>query len=225
MKPVLRKISWWIVGILGTLIGLYPVLYFFVDRNFGLLQSKSADLLISNLWNAGFYTHIILGGFALLIGWVQFPKAFRDRNRKLHKRIGMAYVTAAFFSSLAGIYIGLYATGGTVSIIGFISLGIIWLLTSMMGWFTAKKHNYDAHEDWMIFSYAACFAAVTLRIWLPILIIIHQGDFEPAYRIVAWLCWVPNMLVAYWIVRRRKDERNLKFKMENNTTVNDTYLK
>ena len=52
----------------------------------------------------------------------------------------------------------------------------------------------------MIYSYAACFAAVTLRIWLPTLTSI-MGEFIGAYRIVAWLCWVPNMIVAYFIVR------------------------
>lgn len=204
MKPTLSRIRWWIVGFLCTVIGLYPILYFVQDRNFGLLQSKSAELLSNPLWNTAFYTHIILGGFALLIGWAQFPKTFRDRYRKLHKKIGMGYVTSTFFSSLAGIYIGLHATGGIVSILGFVSLGIIWLGTTLMGWLTAKRHKYDAHENWMIFSYAACFAAVTLRIWLPVLITLHQGEFIPAYHMVAWLCWVPNMAVAFWIVGRRK---------------------
>ena len=210
VKPVIKKISWWIFGLLSIVIGLYPIIYFIIDRNFGLLHFKPAELLSSNLWNVAFYTHIILGGFALLIGWIQFPKGFRDRNRKLHKRIGMAYVGAVFFSSLTAIYIGLYATGGIVSILGFVSLGIVWFVTTMMGWFTAKKHDYDAHEDWMIFSYAATFAAVTLRIWLPILIMIYQGDFIPAYQIVAWLCWVPNIAVAFWIVRRRNIAVELK---------------
>jgi len=27
-------------------------------------------------------------------------------------------------------------------------------------------------------------------------------DFVPAYRVVAWLCWVPNLMVAYLIVKR-----------------------
>ncbi|MFC5623379.1 DUF2306 domain-containing protein [Algoriphagus winogradskyi] len=38
----------------------------------------------------------------------------------------------------------------------------------------AKKLDVDSHENWMIFSYAACFAAVTLRIWLPILVTVDQ---------------------------------------------------
>jgi hypothetical protein len=57
----------------------------------------------------------------------------------------------------------------------------------------------------MIYSYAACFAAVTLRLWLPLLVI-GFGDFIKAYTVVAWLCWVPNILVAYLIVRKLRSE-------------------
>jgi hypothetical protein len=27
--------------------------------------------------------------------------------------------------------------------------------------------------------------------------------FSRAYLIVAWLCWVPNLLIAEWMVHRR----------------------
>ena len=54
----------------------------------------------------------------------------------------------------------------------------------------------------MVYSYAVCFSAVTLRIWLPILIAI-TGEFESAYLIVGWLSWVPNLIVAYFIVNRK----------------------
>ena len=55
----------------------------------------------------------------------------------------------------------------------------------------------------MIRSYAMILAAVTLRIELPLLAMWLQG-FAPAYRIVAWSCWVPNLLVAEWIARRTR---------------------
>ena len=58
----------------------------------------------------------------------------------------------------------------------------------------------------MFFSYAACFAAVTLRIWLPLLTI-AMGESNSAYRIVAWLCWVPNIIVAILILRNKKTVR------------------
>jgi hypothetical protein len=54
----------------------------------------------------------------------------------------------------------------------------------------------------MIYSYGACLAAVTLRFWLPLLTVGFQLDFSVAYPIVAWLSWVPNLIVARWIVTR-----------------------
>jgi hypothetical protein len=53
----------------------------------------------------------------------------------------------------------------------------------------------------MLRSYALIFAAVTLRIELPLLIM-ALGEFTPAYQVVAWLSWVPNLLWAEWYVRR-----------------------
>jgi Kef-type K+ transport system membrane component KefB len=203
MRKFSNKFSWLIFAFLSISIGLYPILYFVFGRQFGVLSSHDPEQLNSLLWNSNFYTHIILGGFALAIGWIQFNQKLRDRNRKLHKRIGMAYVTAVFFSGIAGLYVAIYTAGGIIASLGFFSLGIVWLGTTMMGWKTAKSNDFDAHENWMIFSYAACFAAVTLRIWLPLLSSFF-GDFLTAYRIVAWLCWVPNMFVAYWIVKRNK---------------------
>lgn len=203
MKSFSKKITWFLFAFFSLVIGLYPILYFVFGRQFGVLNSHEPEQLNSLLWNTNFYTHIILGGFALAIGWIQFNQKLRDRNRKLHKRIGMAYVTAVFFSGIAGVYVSIYTAGGIISTLGFGSLGIVWLFTTGMGWKTAKSHDFDAHENWMIYSYAACFAAVTLRIWLPLLSNLF-GDFITAYRICAWLCWVPNMMVAYWIVNRNK---------------------
>ena len=185
------------------MIGLYPAIYFIVDRKFGLLGSKSEELLADTFWNIGFYGHIVLGGIALLIGWMQFSKKLRQKNLPLHRNVGKAYVIAALISGICGIYIGFFATGGIISAAGFISLGVIWLFTTVSSYLAVKKRDIRKHEIMMIFSYAACFAAVTLRIWLPILTSI-TGEFVSAYRIVAWLCWVPNVIVAFLIVKNRK---------------------
>jgi len=46
------------------------------------------------------------------------------------------------------------------------------------------------------------FAAVTLRIWLPLFQYGFGMDFVTAYVIIAWLCWVPNIIWAQWKVKR-----------------------
>lgn len=199
----MKKASWIIVGILSTLVGLYPGIYFLIDRQFGLLASKSAELLGDNSWNIAFYGHIVLGGIALLLGWLQFSHKLRRRYINLHRTIGKIYVISVLISGTCGLFIALYVTGGIISTIGFFTLGIIWLSTTILGFRAIRKGNVESHEKFMVFSYAACFAAVTLRFWLPILTIV-MGEFVSAYRIVAWLCWVPNIIIAYFIVRKTK---------------------
>ncbi len=50
-------------------------------------------------------------------------------------------------------------------------------------------------------SYALTLAAVTLRIWLP-MSQVAGIPFADAYQVVAWLCWVPNLVVAEWLIIR-----------------------
>lgn len=197
-----NKVAWFVFVVLAITIGLYPLFYLFVDREFGLLASKSESLLSNVFWNIGFYGHIMFGGIALLIGWIQFSKKMRTRNLNRHRLIGKIYVLSAIISGVCGIYIGFYATGGIISSIGFILLGIFWLYSTTTAYKAVRIGDIELHQGFMIYSYALCFAAVTLRIWLPLLTIAF-GNFVSTYRIVAWLCWVPNLIFAYFWVRRK----------------------
>jgi uncharacterized membrane protein len=198
---MVKKGLWILFATFALLIGLYPMIYFLIDRKFGLLNSKSVELLSNTFWNIGFYTHIIFGGIALFIGWTQFSLKMRNRRMALHRKLGKFYVVAVLLSALAGIYIGFFATGGWVSSAGFICLGIIWFYTTLKAYLYIKNAEIEKHQKMMVYSYAACFAAVTLRIWLPVLTMVY-GDFSKAYLVVAWLCWIPNLIVAYLITRK-----------------------
>ena len=194
---MMRTALWVLFAFLCVAIGLYPVIYLVADPHFGLLTTKSDALLASALWNAGFYTHIIFGGLALLSGWSQFSARLRHRRISLHRNLGKIYVVSVLLSGAAGVGIGAQATGGVVAGAGFMSLGIIWLYTTISAYRHIRTGRVDEHRKMMVYSYAACFAAVTLRLWMPILIPL-LGDFIPAYRLVAWLCWVPNLAVAWF---------------------------
>ncbi|MDR6843445.1 DUF2306 domain-containing protein [Flavobacterium granuli] len=198
---MLKKGLWIVLVVFAIVIGLYPSIYFLIDRKFGLLSSKSAELLTDTFWNISFYIHIILGGVALLIGWTQFSSKIRKWNLTLHKQIGKIYLASVILSSITGIYIAFFATGGFVCSLGFICLGIIWFYTTLKAYLYIKDKQIEQHQKMMVYSYAACFAAVTLRIWLPLLTMIY-GDFVKAYIMVAWLCWIPNLIFASLITRR-----------------------
>ena len=55
----------------------------------------------------------------------------------------------------------------------------------------------------MMRNYALTFAAVTLRMELGLIGALGY-EFEVAYPVVAWLAWVPNLvLVEWWLLARR----------------------
>ena len=206
MSRIGNKIAWFFFAFFAIGVSLYPILYgylAYIGVDEAIRSRKTAELLANVFWNTGFYTHISFGGIALLVGWLQFSKRFRNANLKRHRLIGKIYVIAVLIGGLSGLYIAFYATGGISAQLGFGSLAIIWLYTTSMAYKTIKNRDVQKHEIYMIYSYAACFAAVTLRIWLPMLTAFF-GDFIPAYRIVAWLCWVPNIIFAYFWVKRKE---------------------
>ncbi|MDT7833399.1 DUF2306 domain-containing protein [Flavobacteriaceae bacterium S356] len=199
----MKKLAWIVFGALSILISFYPFTYYLADEPVALLLSKSAELLSSNVYNIFFYTHITFGGIALLIGWLQFSKKLRRKYMNLHRWIGKIYVVAVLLSGPAGFYIAFHATGGLSPILGFSIGALIWVLLTTLGYTTIRKGNVEAHKKWMMYSYAGTFGAVTLRLWLPILILIF-GNFTEAYQVVAWLSWVPNLIVVYLILNKKE---------------------
>jgi hypothetical protein len=57
------------------------------------------------------------------------------------------------------------------------------------------------HREWVIRSFALAFAAVTLRLYLPIAQLLPV-EFDDAYRAISFLCWVPSLVVAEAYLRR-----------------------
>lgn len=199
----MRLLGWILFALLCVSIGVYPLLYLLGSGKIALLESKSDALLSNAGWRVGFYAHIVAGGIALMIGWTQFVKSWRTRYPHVHRSLGKLYIIAVCISGLAAVCIAPFATSGWIAALGFGSLGLIWLYTTLQAYLSVRRRDFVRHERLMIYSYAACFAAVTLRVWLPLLIVVFQLKFNTAYPIVAWLSWVPNLLVANWIVRQK----------------------
>ncbi|MFK8007414.1 MAG: DUF2306 domain-containing protein [Saprospiraceae bacterium] len=201
-----KKVLFFLFSFLAVGVGFYPLVFLASNTQFPILNGKSQELLGDVIWNISFYSHISLGGVALLIGWSQFSKKLRNKYLQLHRLIGKIYVGSVLLSAIGGIYIGFFAAGGIISKVGFISLGIIWFYTTLKAFLEVKKGRIEQHKKMMIYSYAACFAAVTLRLLLPLLIVFFH-EFVPAYQVVAWLCWVPNLLVAHFIILKKSKDK------------------
>jgi uncharacterized membrane protein len=196
----MKKVVSVLFSFLAVIVGLYPFFYF-LEEKFGLLNSKPGALVADAFWHTAFYIHITFGGLALLIGWIQFSPNVRIKRPRLHRFIGKAYVVSVLLSAFTGFYIAFFAMGGIVPVLGFMSLSILWFYTTLRAYLQVIKGQLIEHQKMMIYSYAFCFAAVTLRLWIPVLNVLF-GNFETAYQIVAWWCWIPNLLVAYFLCRK-----------------------
>ena len=100
---------------------------------------------------------------------------------------------------VSGFYLALNSSGGLVGHYGFALLAIFWVSATLIAFSCIRKRNIAAHQKWMIRSYALTLAALTLRIYISAFLI-SGVSFEDAYPLIAWLCWVPNIIIAEWVL-------------------------
>jgi uncharacterized membrane protein len=153
----------------------------------------------------GIYLHVFAASTALLLGPFQFSAHLRVRHPGLHRLSGRIYLLAGvLLGGLAGLYMSALAYGGPPARLGFALLALAWLYTGLRAYLAVRARELAAHRRWMVRNFALAFAAVTLRLWLPAFMASGM-DFAIAYPLVAWLCWVPNLLFAQWLLRQRDD--------------------
>jgi uncharacterized membrane protein len=146
--------------------------------------------------------HAVPAALALIIMPLQLHAGFRTRHPRAHRVIGRTYAGLVGVASLAALRIAPMALGGPVSAAGFTALALAWVASTALGARAAMRRRFDVHRGWMTRSAALTFAAVTLRLLLPLSTRVMGFDFVTAYRAIAWLCWLPNLLVAEWWLRR-----------------------
>ena len=194
------NISWWIlllssVGVAG---------YAFFTYGFLPIGDSVGPAMKTSFENNAFavYCHIFASSVALLLGPFQFSAKLRAGNIRVHRLIGRIYLSVGILiGGLAGLYIAQTAFGGLVSIIGFSALALLWLFTGTAAYLAIRNKDVTAHRKWMIRNFSLTFAAVTLRIYLG-LFFASGAQFEDFYPLLAWICWVPNLIIADWVFNR-----------------------
>jgi len=191
-------IWWWVAFVPALGIAGYALRYALIGER--AILPELAESFQVHFGSVLFHT--TFGPAALILGLVNLHPGMRARRWALHRWIGRVYLISGFVLGLAGGYLALFAAGGTIARLGFFFLAVATLVSLSVGYLKIRRREITEHREWMLRSYAFIFGAVTLRLWLPLLIIAHNGEFLPAYRIVAWISWVPNILLIEWYIRR-----------------------
>ncbi len=213
------------LAVVVTIVALAPYITF-NSENFNNATTRYETE--STLRYVGLFIHAFSGGVALILGPFQFLDGFRKRRQNLHRWMGRIYLVSILIGGLSAFIIAPGMISGLVGEFGLISLAILWLWTGAMAYRSIRNGDVESHREWMIRNFALTFAAATLRLWLgtliatqlPFLQTKYAGDFDAlfveVYRVVMWLCWVPNIIIAEWIVQRRRSPQAISSIAQNN---------
>jgi len=190
------------ISILAVFIGIYAFVLAFVlpSATFSPILQKLALTPIPSL------IHFIGGGIAILLGIIQFNSSIRKYHLSVHKILGSIYFFSVFSSGFASLYMSSQAHGGLIAQVGFSLLAIIWLLTAGLALKAVLQKDIEKHRFWIYLNYALTLAALTLRLQMPFGVALF--GFETFYPIVAWSCWLPNLYIAYLLVKKPKDSHD-----------------
>ena len=173
------------------------------NTDVGFLRIKQ-DYIDIDHWRIAFFVHIYASIWVLLAGFTQFSSQIRDYYPRVHRTFGYVYVAdVLLITGPAGLLMGVYANGGLPSNASFVTLAILWMTFTAMALVKAKKGDFASHRNFMIRSYALTLSAVTLRAWKWSITNSFEMPPMDVYRAVAWLGWVPNIIFAELLIRRR----------------------
>jgi uncharacterized membrane protein len=187
--------GWWaLAAVLSAGVAIFS--YRYLPR-IGPLSPGVVQNLFHRPW---LDVHVAGAATALLVGPLQFLPRLRARRRTLHRWLGRIYVTGCLIGGVGGLVMAFGTTAGPVAGVGFGSLAVVWLITTGQAWRSVLARRFDDHRAWMIRSFALTFAAVTLRLYLPIFPLLGVS-FLDGYRAVSFLAWIPNLIVAELYLR------------------------
>ena len=174
-----------------------------LDPNVSFLMIKQTEVHDRPEYLWFFYTHVYTSIFVLLAGFLAIlRKDFRLKN--FHINAGKIYIfLILLFAAPSGIYMGIFANGGFLSKISFVILGSLWWFSTFKAYQLARQKKFKEHKQWMWRSFALTISALTLRIWKVIIVYLFHPNPMDVYQIIAWLGWIPNILLIEYLITKK----------------------
>lgn len=198
---IIRTILIYSILCMGTFLMLRTIINYTSFKSDIQFLALKQDYITNSVWKFAFYVHTFSAVFALLAGFTQFSKQFLQDYRKLHKIFGRLYVWDILVINFpAGFIMAIYANGGLAGKMAFLTLDILWFWFTFKAFTAALNKNFKKHRDYMIRSYALTFSALTLRTWKIVMTHLGWVDVHHIYIVDAWLAFIPNLILAEWII-------------------------
>ncbi|HXB91424.1 MAG TPA: DUF2306 domain-containing protein [Puia sp.] len=199
-----RCFAAYLVLSVATLLMLHIIVaYASFEDNIHFLRFKQ-DYIHLPVWKTAFYTHVFSSILALVAGFTQFNDGLLKHHRRIHRFMGRIYAYDILVVNFpAGMILAVYANGLLPSRTAFVILDCLWFWFTWKAVMAARQGRIAEHRQYMIRSYALTFSAITLRTWKIILSNTFHPDPLHLYMIDAWMGFVPNLLFAEWLIRKK----------------------
>jgi hypothetical protein len=90
---------------------------------------------------------------------------------------------------------------------GFIRyIGLFWWFSTFKAYQLARQKKFKEHKQWMWRSFAFTLSAITLRMWKVIIVYLFHPNPMDVYQIIAWLGWIPNILLIEYLITKNRYE-------------------
>jgi hypothetical protein len=185
-----------LIALLTVEIALVSVLRYFTS-----IEAPPPPVVANHFATPFLPVHVAAGVTALLVAPLQFISRVRTGWPAFHRITGRIYVASCAIGAPAGFMLAMGTTAGPVASLGFAIPAVLWPVFTWLAWRAAVERRFGDHREWMLRSYAITATAITLRLMLPASALLGF-DFFPAYRVIAWLAWMTNVVVFEYYIRR-----------------------
>ena len=143
-----------------------------------------------------------------IIGAFQFSPGFRRRHRGWHRAAGRVLAVCGLLAAFSGLWMAHYypwpVGDGAGVYLERLVFGSAMALSIALALDAVRRRDFAAHGAWMIRGYAIGMGAGTqVLTHLPWFILVGKPG-ESARTVLMGAGWVINVLVAEWIIRRKR---------------------
>ena len=202
-----RSSFYFVLLLLAVPLSINALSYLNLNSDYGFLLIKK-DAIETGWYLPAYYAHVLIASVVLLVGFFEIHPTFGLRWRNTHRLLGKIYVGGIlFFSAPGGLVMSLFINRGPIVQASFVLQSTLWFVFTWIAYKRIRQRDIQSHRQWILRSFALTLAAITLRIY----VFMGSWSFDlanpAAYATIAWLSWVPNLLICELYLRTRMSNR------------------